>query len=153
MINSLVFDYLLRQKINGLHVSDYLMKQMPICSQSSLPAQLRASIAASVLELSYTSYDLRSFARDLGYDGLPFNWDENRRDQLRAKLDAWYARAYGLTRDELRYILDPADVMGPTYPSETFRVLKTNEIRRYGEFRTARLVLQAWDRLESGELA
>ncbi len=73
--------------------------------------------------------------------------------QLRAKLDAWYARAYGLTRDELRYILDPADVMGPTYPSETFRVLKTNEIRRYGEFRTARLVLQAWDRLESGELA
>jgi hypothetical protein len=35
-----------------------------------------------------------------------------------------YARAYGLTRDELRYILDPADVMGPDYPSETFRVLK-----------------------------
>ena len=52
------------------------------------------------------------FARDLGYDGPPFAWDEDRRAQLRAELDAWYARAYGLTRDELRYILDPADVKG-----------------------------------------
>ena len=56
------------------------------------------------------------FARDLGYDGPPFAWDEDRRAQLRAELDAWYARAYGLTRDELRYVLDPADVKGPDYP-------------------------------------
>ena len=93
------------------------------------------------------------FARDLGYDGPPFPWDEDRRALLRAELDAWYAHAYGLTRDELRYILDPADVKGPDYPSETFRVLKTNEIKRFGEYRTARLVLQAWDRLENGEIA
>ena len=93
------------------------------------------------------------FARDLGYDGPPFAWDEDRRAQLRAELDAWYARAYGLTRDELRYILDPADVKGPDYPSETFRVLKKNEIARFGEYRTARLVLQAWDRWSDGELA
>ena len=93
------------------------------------------------------------FARDLGYDGSPFLWNEVRRAQLRAQLDAWYAHAYGLSRDELRYILDPADVRGPDYPSETFRVLKKNEIAKYGEYRTARLVLQAWDRMERGELA
>jgi len=29
---------------------------------------------------------------------------------LRAELDAYYAKLYGLTRDELRYILDPKDV-------------------------------------------
>ena len=86
-------------------------------------------------------------ARYLGYDGPPFAWDEDRRALLRAELDAWYARAYGLTRDELRYILDPADVKGADYPSETFRVLKKNEISRFGEHRTARLVLQAWDRM------
>ncbi|QLQ25257.1 MAG: hypothetical protein HZT41_10610 [Dechloromonas sp.] len=62
-------------------------------------------------------------------------------------MDACYARLYGLTRDELRYILDPADVMGDDYPSETFRVLKKNEIREFGEYRTGRLVLDAWDRL------
>jgi len=66
---------------------------------------------------------------------------------LRAELDAYYARLYGLTRDELRYILDPADVMGPDYPSETFRVLKEKEEREFGEYRTKRLVLEAWDRL------
>lgn len=49
----------------------------------------------------------------------------------------------------MRYILDPADVMGPDYPSETFRVLKKNEIAKFGEYRTARLVLQAWDDMEA----
>jgi hypothetical protein len=44
-------------------------------------------------------------------------------------------------------LLDPADVMGPDYPSETFRVLKNNEIRQFGEYRTQQLVLEAWDRL------
>ncbi len=72
-----------------------------------------------------------------------------RRAYLRAELDAWYARAYGLSRDELRYILDPAAVRGPDYPSETFRVLKKNEIARFGEYRTARLVLAAWDAQEA----
>jgi len=31
---------------------------------------------------------------------------------LWAKLDAWFARVYGLTRDGLRYILASADVRG-----------------------------------------
>jgi hypothetical protein len=96
---------------------------------------------------------MASFARDLEYDGPPFAWDEDRRAQLRAQLDAWYARAYGLSRDELRYILDPGDVKGSDYPSETFRGLKANEIQRFGEYRTAHLVLQAWDLMERGELA
>ncbi|HOO72826.1 MAG TPA: N-6 DNA methylase, partial [Spirochaetota bacterium] len=77
----------------------------------------------------------------------PYPWDEDRRALLRAELDAYYAMLYGLTRDELRYILDPADVYGEDFPGETFRVLKNNEIRKYGEYRTQRLVLEAWDRL------
>jgi hypothetical protein len=86
--------------------------------------------------------------------GQPICADFNpvKRLLLRAELDAFYAHLYGLNRDELRYILDPADVMGPDYPSETFRVLKNNEIRQFGEYRTQRLVLEAWDRLENGEL-
>jgi hypothetical protein len=37
--------------------------------------------------------------------------------------------------------------MGADYPSETFRVLQKNEIAKYGEYRTARLVMTAYDRL------
>ena len=86
-----------------------------------------------------------------GYLLRPFKWDEDRRAVLRAELDAYYAKLYGLTRDELRYILDPKDVYGPDFPGETFRVLKEKEERLYGEYRTRRLVLAAWDALEAGE--
>jgi hypothetical protein len=33
--------------------------------------------------------------------------------------------------------------MGADYPSETYRVLKNNETRQFGEYRTRRLVLEA----------
>jgi hypothetical protein len=87
-------------------------------------------------------------ASDGGFPLSPFKWNEDRRILIRTELDAFYARLYGLTRDELRYILDPQDVYGSDFPSETFRVLKEKEIRQYGEYRTRRLVLEAWDRLD-----
>jgi hypothetical protein len=71
-----------------------------------------------------------------------------RRAQLRAELGAYYVRLYGLTRDELRYILNPKEVHGEDFPGETFRVLKEKEVRLYGEYRTSRLVLEAWDKIE-----
>jgi hypothetical protein len=150
--SSLVFDYVVRQKLGGTNLNFFYIAQCPLLPPSSYSDSYLAFIVPRVLELTYTSHSMGSFARDLAYDGPPFAWDEDRRALLRAELDAWYAYAYGLTRDELRYILDPADVMGSDYPSETFRVLKNNEMKRYGEYRTRRLVLDAWDRMERGEL-
>jgi hypothetical protein len=111
------------------------------------------------------------------YPFPPFVWDEERRARLRAELDAYYARLYGLSRKQLRYILDPRDltekelqdilsdfeeVEDPldekayrkrmeksAFPGETFRVLKDKDIRRYGEYRTRRLVLEAWEALKN----
>jgi hypothetical protein len=64
-----------------------------------------------------------------------------------AELDAYYARLYGFARDELRYTLrvDPKEIHGEDFPGETFRVLKEKEIKQFGEYRTRRLVLEAWD--------
>jgi hypothetical protein len=90
-----------------------------------------------VLELTFTSHSLACFAHDFGYDGPPFPCDECRRARLRADLDAWYARAYGLTRDELRYI-DPADVMGEDYPSEVTSSRYPSRRASVGSTRTAR---------------
>jgi hypothetical protein len=116
----------------------------------SITANDSAFLCERILELTYTTKSLQEWAHALGHDGPPFRFDPERRALLRAELDAFYAHLYGLTRDELRYILDPSDVMGPDYPSETFRVLKTNELRKFGEYRTQRLVLEAWDRLFGG---
>ncbi|RTZ75585.1 MAG: SAM-dependent DNA methyltransferase, partial [Gammaproteobacteria bacterium] len=150
-LNLLVFDYVTRQKIGGTHLTYGYLKQFPtLPSDAYTPADLDF-IVPRVLELTYTAEDLRPWAEDLGYTGAPFPWNPDRRRQLRAELDAWYARLYGLTRDELCYILDPADIEGEDYPSETFRVLKKKECDALVEYRTRRLVLEAWDRLKRGE--
>jgi len=142
---SLVLDFTARQRLGSTSFSLTLLRQLPVLPPSTYTEADLAFIVPRVLELSYTSHAMAPFAHDLGYDGAPFAWDEARRAELRAELDAWYALAYGLSRDELRYVLDPKDVMGADYPSETFRVLQKNEIARHGEYRTRRLVLAAYD--------
>lgn len=151
-LSSLVLDYCARQKIGGTNLTLGLVKQLPVFPPDFYSSNDLSFISKRVLTLTYTSRSMHLWAAELDYDGPPFIFDPEGRAILRAELDAWYAKLYGLTRDELRYILDPANVMGEDYPSETFRVLKNNELREFGEYRTQRLVLQAWDRLERGEL-
>jgi len=151
---SIVFDYVARQKVGGTHLTYGYLKQLPVLPPDRYTVAALDFIVPRVLELTYTAHDLKAWAEDLAaYDprpfierDKPFPWDRERRAKVRAELDAYYARLYDLTRDELRYILDPADVMGADYPSETFRVLKEGELRSFGEYRTRRLVLEAWDR-------
>jgi hypothetical protein len=119
-------------------------------ADEDLRTLLRKQWAANEMATGGHAWDPPAWA-EIAEDGIPlppFKWDDERRAYLRADLDAYYARLYGLTRDELRYILDPADVYGPDFPGETFRVLKEKEIKQLGEYRTQRLVLAAWDRLE-----
>ena len=125
-------------------------KQVPVIAPNNYSSADHSFLIPRVLELTYTSHSMRPWAQDLGHAGAPFAFDPDRRVQLRAELDAFFARKYGLSRDELRYILDPTDTHGESYPSETFRGLKRNEIERYGEYRTQRLVLTAFDRLTGG---
>jgi hypothetical protein len=37
---------------------------------------------------------------------------------------------------------------GEDFAGETARVLKEKEVKQFGEYRTRRLVLEAWDRME-----
>ena len=154
LLNSLVVDYCARLKVGGTDLALHYVKQFPVLPPDYFVESRLMFVVPRVAELTYTSYSMEPFARELGFEQKPFEWDEARRAELRADLDAFFARAYGLDREDLRYIIDPADVMGDDYPSETFRGLKKNEMRDFGEFRTRRLVLAAWDRMESnGEFA
>lgn len=146
-LNSLPFDYVARQKVGGTDVSSFIFKQLPIIP----PQQYRAAdydfIVPRVLELTYTSWSLRSFAKEAGYEGPPFIWNTNRRFLLNAELNAYYGRLYGLSKNDLQYILDPEDLYGSDFPGETFRVLKQNELKHYGEYRTKRLILEIHDEM------
>jgi hypothetical protein len=186
-IDSLVFDYIARQTVAGVHMNFFLVQQLAVLPPSSYTEAHLAFITPRVLELTCTAWDIQPFLdyvwREADanlraaiqrqwcenreatgghtYDPPewytppedpcplpPFKWDDDRRAVLRAELDAYYAKLYGLDERDLRYILDPAGVYGPDFPGETFRVLKKNEIARYDEYRTCRLVLEAWERIQ-----
>lgn len=146
-MSSILFDYVSRQKIGGNTLNMFLMYQLPVIPPDLYSDMDIKYIYPRVLELTYTSHSMKSFARDLGYEASPYRWDEERRATLRADLDAWYAIAYGLSRDELRYVLDPKDALGGDYPSETFRVLKNAELKEHGEYITAKRIMSAYDNL------
>ena len=162
--SALVLDYVARVKVGGTHLTYGYFKQFPILPPQAYSNEEIQKITSRTLELTFTNTELNPFysditsvhtsvdGRDTSAKGTPWQWDPTRRAILRSELDAIYARLYGLTRDDLRYILDPSDIMGNDYPSETFRGLKAKEIRHLGEYRTRRLVLEAWDKLEQGEL-
>jgi len=98
--------------------------------------KLSETIGKMVLELCYTSWDLESFAKDFGYIGPPFQWDEDRRFLLRCELDAAFFHLYGLSREEADYILD------------TFPIVKRKDEARYGEYRTKRVIQEIYDDLQ-----
>lgn len=151
-MNSLPLDWAARLSIGGANMNFFIVKQLPVLPPDAYLEQAPTGrtwvelIVPRVLELTYTAWDLQGFALDLGYDGPPFVWDEERRHRLRCELDAIYAHLYGLERDELEYILDAPE------PSQSFPGLKRNEIEQFGEYRTQRYVLAAYDQLARGEL-
>lgn len=146
-LSSLVLDYVARQKVGGTHLNFYLAKQLPVPTPAQFDDALVADIAVRVAALS-RGVEIRRF-RDALCDvpaGRPLTTVSPA--VIRAELDALLAHRFGVGRDDLRFILDPSEAVGdPEYPTETFRVLKGNELRHFGEYRTRRLVLEAWDRL------
>jgi N-6 DNA Methylase len=140
---SFALDYAARQKVGGTHLTFHTFRQLPVLfpevySQPAAEATRTIQvewILPRVLELTYTAWDLESFARDVGYAGAPFRWDSKRRFLLRAELDAAFFHLYGISRDDAAYILD------------SFPVVKKNDEKAHGEYRTKRVILEIYDAL------
>lgn len=149
-LNSLVFDFVARQKVQGQHLNWFIVEQLPFIPPAAYTRQFGPQTAAeivkaAVLELTYTAHDMAPFARDLSHVDAagevlpPFPWDEERRLQLRAKLDALYFILYGVfdpadpeaSRDDIRYIYS------------TFPIVERQEIAAHGRYRSRDLAL-AW---------
>lgn len=145
---SLCFDYAARQKIGGTNASFHIIRQLPALAPSVYAVDapwahgstLRDWLLARVLELTYTAHDLEPFARDVGDDGPPFVWNAERRSLLRAELDAAFFHLYGIARADADYIL------------ETFPVVKKNDEKAHGEYRTKRVILERYDALAAAAL-
>ncbi|MCY4213440.1 MAG: hypothetical protein OXF68_07435 [Gammaproteobacteria bacterium] len=149
--NSMVFDFVVRQKVQGQTLNLFIVEQFPVVPNARFhdvrfgPKSATEVIREAVLELTYTAHDMAPFAADLGHvddsgqPKPPFPWDEDRRLYLKAKLDAVFFLLYGIqNRDDIRHI----------YAS--FPIVERQETAAYGHYRTRDLCLAWMNALAAG---
>ncbi len=157
---SFIGDYVLRQKIYGPALTKAIAYQLPAPCIETVEMHHRGYIDAEfikkrALELTFVTWDLESFARDLGFTGPPFQWDEERRFLLRCELDAAFFHLYLGTEDEWRqqpYGLNnafPTPRHAVDYIMETFPIVKRkDEVKHNGDYRTKRVILEIYDAMK-----
>ncbi len=147
-VSSFALDHVGRQKLGGMNFNFFVFEQLSIlpsstytqrCPWSDSVETLRDWLILRVLELTYTAWDLEPFARDCGFDGPPFRWDDSRRFQLRCELDAAFFHLYGIERDDVAYIMD------------TFPIVKRKDEAQYGTYRTKNTILTLYDALAEAQ--
>jgi len=175
-----VFDYVVRQKMGGLNLSFYVVAQLPVhvpstfaqpCQWGGSPSCVRDWLLPRILELTYTAWDLEPFARDCGWSGPPFRWDEERRFLLRCELDAAFFHLYlpstpdgqwriarkvdGCPYDETpeqlaelkQHFPTPRDAVA--YIMDTFPIVRRKDEEKYnGDYRTKRVILEIYDAMQ-----
>ena len=143
-LNAILFDFVSRQKVPGNNFTLYLLEQLPVVASDDYDQRFgdktaRDLVRDHVLRLTYTAHDMAPFARDLGYDGPPFTWDEEERRHLRARLDSLYFHLYGLSREDAGYVLD------------TFPIVRRQDEAQFGSYRTRDLILAYMNALAAGD--
>jgi hypothetical protein len=160
--NSLALDYIARQKIGGLSLSFFIVKQLPILPPEKYDAQcqwdtgmtLSDWLTPRVLELTFTNWALGGFASDCGYGGPPFRWDQRRRFLLRCEIDAAFFHLYFGTpskwgssgREVAEMFSSPRDAVD--YVLETFPIVKRRDEAEHGDYRTKLQVLEIYDAMQ-----
>ena len=143
-LNSLALDFLARQKVQGQHLNLFIVEQLPVLTIADYQRYFDKKTAHDivrehVLRLTYTAHDMAPFARDLGYDGPPFVWNQEERRHLRARLDALYFHLYGLSQEEAEYVLD------------NFPTVRREDEAAFGRYRTREMTLAYIKALAAGD--
>ena len=164
-LNTFVFDFIARQKFSGGSLNKFILEQLPVISPELI---LKSHFGlkwfiSRILELIYTSYDLRDFACQCGYSLNPFRWDEDRRFEIRCELDAAFFYLYfmpdqlGYWRNEKKYIAcdyhdlkkvfpKPRDAIN--YIMDSFPIIRGEEEKSFnGDYKTKRAILEIYDEM------
>jgi len=143
VFNSFVFDYLARLKVAGLNFSYFYLRQLPVPTPEFLNQQCPWSegaieqwLAQRVAWVSCTSWSMAPMAKDLAGQAEVYPWDPEVRFLLRSEIDAAMFHLYGVTREDVEYIMD------------TFRIVREHDEADYGEYRTKRLILEIYDAMQ-----
>jgi hypothetical protein len=142
-LNSLPYDFVARQKVGGANLNFFIVEQIPTLPPDAYDGKcpwakskkLEDWIADRVLKLTCAADDMRPLAEAANFVPGVWKWKEAERAQLRAELDAAYFHLYGLSREDVEYILG------------TFQGIVNEDEKAEGEGATRRSVLDAYDTL------
>ncbi|MDI9334112.1 MAG: hypothetical protein QM533_07015 [Cytophagales bacterium] len=159
-LNSMVFDFALRQKVQGQNLNWFIVEQATVIQAAAFDKPLPRKfvkamrqaklmngyhddptvadcVIPQVLALTYTAHDMAAFAKDLGYVDksgnvlAPFVWDEAERRARMAALDAVFFYLYGLDANDAAYIMD------------SFPIVREQDTKAFGQYQT-RVDVLAW---------
>ena len=143
-LNTFALDFVVRQKVQATSLNWYIVEQFPVIAREAYERTFARTTARELvrdhmLRLTYAAHDMAPFARDLGYDGPPFIWNEKERRHLRARLDALYFHLYGISREDAAYIMD------------TFPIVRSQDMDDFGSYRTKEMILAYMNALAAGD--
>ena len=107
----------------------YIFEQLPVLKPEVYNQELIQRICKRVIELVYTSHNLRPFAEDCGYDRDPFPWNPERREELIAELDGIFAHLYRINREDYEYILGTFPIYFPDPDDYQLHLQKYDEMK------------------------
>ena len=139
--NSHIFDYILRQFLTQPSIPQSTFQQIPTVPRSVAEAAdfgdgpVFQRVVEMSVRLSATDIKLSEWAAECGCHDAPYNWSLDDRFETSVELDATFLRLYGIERTDASYVLD------------TFPLIKRKDEAEFGEYRTKRLILEAYDRM------
>jgi hypothetical protein len=76
-LNALIFDFVVRHKVQGQHLNWYIVEQLPVVPPDHYDRRFGARTVAEIVredvpDLTCTAHDMAAFAGDQGYDRPPF---------------------------------------------------------------------------------
>jgi hypothetical protein len=168
-LDSFIVDYVARQKVGGTHINQPLLRQLAVLAPESylmrfLGAYFVDFVVPRVMELVYTAWDMVPVAQDCGFQGAPYCWDDARRFQIRAELDAAYLFAYlgpsdswalakGESRDELARLRShfPTPRDAATHLLNSFPLVRGKDEKAHGTYRTRETILRLYEEFTAAQ--
>ncbi|HEY0888656.1 MAG TPA: N-6 DNA methylase [Nocardioides sp.] len=116
LASSLMFDWLVRQKLTGTSMSYMVVRQVPMPSPRQLDSHsewlgepVSSFVERRVMELAVTSSEMLPYVASFPSCAsltTPFVWDERRRGMVIAELEAFAFHAYGASREDVEFIME-----------------------------------------------
>ncbi|SNR64091.1 Methyltransferase domain-containing protein [Humidesulfovibrio mexicanus] len=137
-LTSFALDYAARQKVGGTHLKYHVFKQIPVLppNQFDVPAPwtlrepLQDWIQARARALYASDYQMSEL---LNITYQPRSLEE--RFAIRCELDAAFFHLYGISREDVDYIMD------------TFPIVRRKDEAAHGCYRTKEMILEKYDEM------